>query len=233
MSIYKGLFFFFFIWIDLNWNVEDDSFYKNEPEADIEDEKDDNESEETDVLDLEKRSPDPKLRKGRPGGFHRRPVRRPGGRPGGRPRRGRRGRGRRGRRRRPAVRPPLRNHGGVRRGGKKGKRKSKNWYPYGQFVLSPQLLLSNIPSKYSSRLSRGGALLRVLTSHKIGLGLISLPGVTFWCSLFLFLLRTPIDFIFGSVVFVVLPPTRPLPAPYLLLTNWALFNAWFQATWYF
>ena len=110
----------------MNWNVEDDSFYKNEPEADIEDEKDDNESEETDVLDLEKRSPDPKLRKGRPGGFHRRPVRRPGGRPGGRPRRGRRGRGRRGRRRRPAVRPPLRNHGGVRRGGKKGKRKSNN-----------------------------------------------------------------------------------------------------------
>ena len=120
----------------MNWNVEDDSFYKNEPEADIDDEKDGNESEETDVLDLEKRSPDPKLRKGRPGGFHRRPVRRPGGRPGGRPRRGRRGRGRRGRRRRgrgrrerrrrPAVRPPLRNHGGVRRGGKKGKGKSNN-----------------------------------------------------------------------------------------------------------
>ena len=110
----------------MNWNVEDDSFYENEPEADIDDEKDDNESEESDVLDLEKRSPDPKLRKRRPGGFHRRPVRRPGGRPGGRPGRGRRGRGRRGRRRRPAVRPPLRNHGGVRRGGKKGKKKSNN-----------------------------------------------------------------------------------------------------------
>ena len=115
----------------MNWNVEDDSFYKNEPEADIDDEKDDNESEESDVLDLEKRSPDPKLQKGRPGGFHRRPVRRPGGRPGGRPGRGRRGRGRRGRgrrgrRRRPAVRPPLRNHGGVRRRGKKGKKKSNN-----------------------------------------------------------------------------------------------------------
>ena len=218
MSIYKGLFFFFFfIWSDLNWNVEDDSFYKNEPEADSDDEKDDNESEETDVLDLEKRSPDPKLRKGRPGGFLRRPGGRsgglPGGRSGGRPGRGRRGRGKRGRRRRPAVRPPLRNHGGVRRGGKKGKRKSNNWYPYGQFVLSPQLLPSNISSKYSSRLSRGGALLRVLTSHKIGLGLISLPGVTFWCSLFLFLLRTPIDFIFGSVVFVILPPTPPPPPP--------------------
>ena len=128
------------------WNVEDDSFYKNEPEADIDDEKDDNESEESDVLDLEKRSPDPKLRKGRPGGFLRRPGGRlggrpggrsggrpggrsgglPGGRSGGRPGRGRRGRGKRGRRRRPAVRPPLRNHGGVRRGGKKGKRKSNN-----------------------------------------------------------------------------------------------------------
>ena len=138
----------------MNWNVEDDSFYKNEPEADIDDEKDDNESEESDVLDLEKRSPDPKLRKGRPGGFLRRPGGRlggrpggrsggrpggrsggrpggrsgglPGGRSGGRPGRGRRGRGKRGRRRRPAVRPPLRNHGGVRRGGKKGKRKSNN-----------------------------------------------------------------------------------------------------------
>ena len=124
----------------MNWNVEDDSFYKNEPEADIDDEKDDNESEETDVLDLEKRSPDPKLRKGRPGGFLRRPGGRSGGRPGGRsggnPGRGRRGRGKRGRgkrgrgkrgrRRRPAVRPSLRNHGGVRRGGKKGKRKSNN-----------------------------------------------------------------------------------------------------------
>ena len=122
----------------MNWNVEDDSFYKNEPEADIDDEKDDNESEESDVLDLEKRSPDPKLRKGRPGGFLRRPGGRSGGRPGGRPGgrsggrsvgrpgRGRRGRGKRGRRRRPAVRPPLRNHGGVRRGGKQGKRKSNN-----------------------------------------------------------------------------------------------------------
>ena len=96
----------------MNWNVEDDSFYKNEPEADIDDEKDDNESEESDVLDLEKRSPDPKLRKGRPGGFLRRPGGRSGGRPGGRsggrPGRGRRGRGKRGRRRRPAVRPPVR-----------------------------------------------------------------------------------------------------------------------------
>lgn len=68
----------------MNWNVEDDSFYKNEPEADIDDEKDDNESEESDVLDLEKRSPDPKSRKGRPGGFLRRPGGRSGGRPGGR-----------------------------------------------------------------------------------------------------------------------------------------------------
>ena len=114
----------------MNWNVEDNSFYKNEPEADIDDEKDDNESEESDVLDLEKRSPDPKSRKGRPGGFLRRPGGRsgglPGGRSGGRPGRGRRGRGKRGRRRRPAVRPPLRNHGGVRRGGRKGKRKSNN-----------------------------------------------------------------------------------------------------------
>ena len=122
----------------MNWNVEHDSFYKNEPEADIDDEKDDNESEESDVLDLEKRSPDPKLRKGRPGGFLRRPGGRSGGLPGGRsgglpggrskgrPGRGRRGRGKRGRRRRPAVRPPLRNHGGVRRGGRKGKRKSNN-----------------------------------------------------------------------------------------------------------
>ena len=158
MSMYKAYCIFFFIWSDLNWNVEHDSFYKNEPEADIDDEKDDNESEESDVLDLEKRSPDPKLRKGRPGGFLRRPGGRsgglPGGRSGGRPGRGRRGRGKRGRRRRPAVRPPLRNHGGVRRGGRKGKRKSNNWYPYGQYVLSP-LLVSNIPSKYNSRLSRG------------------------------------------------------------------------------
>ena len=35
------MFFLIFIWSDLNWNVEDDSFYKNEPEADIDDEKDD------------------------------------------------------------------------------------------------------------------------------------------------------------------------------------------------
>ena len=68
----------------MNWNFEDDSFYKNEPEADIDDEKDDNESEESDVLDLEKRSPDPKSRKGRPSGFLRRPGGRSGGRPGGR-----------------------------------------------------------------------------------------------------------------------------------------------------
>ena len=53
----------------MNWNVKDDSFYKNELEADIGNEKDDNESEKSDVLDLEKRSPDPKLRKGRSGGF--------------------------------------------------------------------------------------------------------------------------------------------------------------------
>ena len=56
MSMYKAYcIFFFFIWSDLNWNVEHDSFYKNEPEADIVDEKDDNESEESDVLNLEKR----------------------------------------------------------------------------------------------------------------------------------------------------------------------------------
>ena len=72
MSIYKGLLFFvfcFFIWSDLNWNVEDDSFYKNEPEADIDDEKDDNESEESDVLDLEKNHQTPNCRKGAPVGF--------------------------------------------------------------------------------------------------------------------------------------------------------------------
>ena len=40
----------------MNWNAEDYGFYKNEPEADIDDEKDDNEGEE--------RSPDPKSRKG-------------------------------------------------------------------------------------------------------------------------------------------------------------------------
>ncbi|XP_027055454.1 uncharacterized protein LOC113682486 [Pocillopora damicornis] len=51
---------------DLNRNAEDYGFYKNEPEADIDDEKDDNEGEESDVLDLEKRAPDPKSRKGHP-----------------------------------------------------------------------------------------------------------------------------------------------------------------------
>ena len=80
MLIYKGLlyiyifFFFFFnfnflnffILSDLNRNAEDYGFYKNEPEADIDDEKDDNEGEESDVLDLEKRAPDPKSRKGHP-----------------------------------------------------------------------------------------------------------------------------------------------------------------------
>nr|XP_058941756.1 uncharacterized protein LOC131770046 [Pocillopora verrucosa] len=45
---------------DINWNAEDYGFYKNEPEADIDDEKDDNEGEEG--------SPDPKSRKGRPRG---------------------------------------------------------------------------------------------------------------------------------------------------------------------
>ena len=44
----------------MNWNAEDYGFYKNEPEANIDDEKDDNEGEE--------RSPDPKSRKGRPRG---------------------------------------------------------------------------------------------------------------------------------------------------------------------
>ena len=65
MLIYKGLplfylFFYFFILSDINWNAEDYGFYKNEPEADIDDEKDDNEGEEG--------SPDPKSRKGRPRG---------------------------------------------------------------------------------------------------------------------------------------------------------------------
>ena len=65
MLIYKGLplfylFIYFFILSDINWNAEDYGFYKNEPEADIDDEKDDNEGEE--------RSPDPKSRKGRPRG---------------------------------------------------------------------------------------------------------------------------------------------------------------------
>ena len=50
------LFIYFFILSDINWNAEDYGFYKNEPEADIDDEKDDNEGEE--------RSPDPKSRKG-------------------------------------------------------------------------------------------------------------------------------------------------------------------------
>ena len=39
----------FFILSDLNWNAEDYGFYKNEPEADIDDEKDDNEGEESNV----------------------------------------------------------------------------------------------------------------------------------------------------------------------------------------
>ena len=65
MLIYKGLplfylFIYFFILSDINWNAEDYGFYKNEPEADIDDEKDDNEGEE--------RSSDPKSRKGRPRG---------------------------------------------------------------------------------------------------------------------------------------------------------------------
>ena len=65
MLIYKGLplfylFIYFFILSDINWNAEDYGFYKNEPEADIDDEKDDNEGEEG--------SPDPKSRKGRPRG---------------------------------------------------------------------------------------------------------------------------------------------------------------------
>ena len=66
MLIYKGFplvylfIYLFFILSDMNWNAEDYGFYKNEPEADIDDEKDDNEGEE--------RSPDPKSRKGRPRG---------------------------------------------------------------------------------------------------------------------------------------------------------------------
>ena len=52
----------------MNWNAEDYGFYKNEPEADIDDEKDDNEGEESEVLYLEKRAPDPKSRKGHPRG---------------------------------------------------------------------------------------------------------------------------------------------------------------------
>ena len=62
------IFFFFLIFIlsDLNWNAEDYGFYKNEPDADIDDEKDDNEGEESNNLDLEKRSTDPKSRKGLP-----------------------------------------------------------------------------------------------------------------------------------------------------------------------
>ena len=72
MLIYKGLplvylfIYLFFILSDMNWNAEDYGFYKNEPEADIDDEKDDNEGEESDVLDLEKRALDPKSRKGHP-----------------------------------------------------------------------------------------------------------------------------------------------------------------------
>ena len=70
MLIYKGLplfylFIYFFILSDINWNAEDYGFYKNEPEADIDDEKDDNEGEEG--------SPDPKSRKGRPRGSLMRP----------------------------------------------------------------------------------------------------------------------------------------------------------------
>ena len=66
MLIYKGLplfylfIYFFFILSDINWNAEDYGFYKNEPEANIDDEKDDNEGEEG--------SSDPKSRKGRPRG---------------------------------------------------------------------------------------------------------------------------------------------------------------------
>ena len=66
-------FFKFFILSDLNWNAEDYGFYKNEPEADIDDEKDDNEGEESNVLDLEKRSTDPESRKGRSRGSPFRP----------------------------------------------------------------------------------------------------------------------------------------------------------------
>ena len=50
----------------MNWNAEDYGFYKNEPEADIDDEKDDNEGEESNVLDLEKRSTDPESRRALP-----------------------------------------------------------------------------------------------------------------------------------------------------------------------
>ena len=57
----------------MNWNAEDYGFYKNEPEADIDDEKDDNEGEESNVLDLEKRSTDPEWRKGRSRGSPFRP----------------------------------------------------------------------------------------------------------------------------------------------------------------
>ena len=52
--------YLFFILSGMNWNAEDYGFYKNEPEADIDDERDDNDGEE--------RSPDPKSRKGRPRG---------------------------------------------------------------------------------------------------------------------------------------------------------------------
>ena len=67
------LFIYFFILSDINWNAEDYGFYKNEPEADIDDEKDDNEGEESNVLDLEKRSTDPESRKGRSRGSPFRP----------------------------------------------------------------------------------------------------------------------------------------------------------------
>ena len=50
------------------------SDYKNEPEADIDDEKGDNEGEENNVLDLEKRSTDPESRKGRSRGSPFRPF---------------------------------------------------------------------------------------------------------------------------------------------------------------
>ena len=48
----------------MNWNAEDYG-YKNEPVADIDDQRDDNEGEESNVLDLEKRSTDPESRVGK------------------------------------------------------------------------------------------------------------------------------------------------------------------------
>ena len=78
---FKFKFFFFLIILsDLNWNAEDYGFYKNEPDADIDDQRDDNEGEESNVLDLEKRSTDPESRKGRPrGSLNRRIGARPRG----------------------------------------------------------------------------------------------------------------------------------------------------------